>query len=152
MNQYVSERKSFALESNLVSNYSYDIVKDLSDKGYFTELLYIGVNDEQILNQRIAERVKLGKHYVSPTDVSQRYKDSLSKLPANLKLFNEAVLVDNSNYADPREVLQLQDGIVVSKPDSLPEWLEKIFPTIQRLSSAYEAIREKGERKKTSKP
>ncbi len=95
VNSYARERKSFSLESNLVSYYSYDIVKDLSAKGYFTQLLYFGVEKLQTLNDRIAERVKFGQHYVSPHDVASRYHDPLSKLPVNLKPFNEASLIDN---------------------------------------------------------
>jgi predicted ABC-type ATPase len=141
VNTYVRAHESFWLESNLVSNYSYDIVADLAKKKYFTQLVYMGVDELNTLNERINERVKLGQHYVSPADVAQRYKDSLSKLPVNLKLFNEATLIDNSQTANPIEVLQLQDGIIVSKPAQSPAWLLTILPTIERLSNAYEIAR-----------
>lgn len=139
---YVRTNESFAMESNLVSNYSYEIVQDLSAKGYQTELLYIGVNDLDTLNQRIKQRVLLGKHYISPNDVEQRYRDALQKLPANLKLFDVASIFDNSvNDANPVELMQLKNGIIVSQQDKLPQWLLAKYPIIEKLSMAYQKLR-----------
>jgi predicted ABC-type ATPase len=139
---YVRARESFAMESNLVSNYSYEIVQDLSSKGYQTELLYIGVNDLETLNLRIQQRVLLGKHYISPKDVEQRYKEALQKLPSNLKLFDAASFFDNS-VADskPIELMQLRNGIIVSQQDQLPQWLLGRYPIIEKLSVAYRKLR-----------
>lgn len=85
INNHVLHKQSFAFESNLISNYSFDIVIDLSVKGYQTCLFYIGANDLAVLNSRIAQRVHEGLHYVSPEDVKQRYETSLKKLPGHLK-------------------------------------------------------------------
>lgn len=137
---YVKGSKSFAIESNLVSNYSYEIIKDLSAKGYFTELIYIGVDKLDTLNERILERTDLGEHYISPADVAQRYKEALSKLPVNLKYFDEAVFADNSQPGgNIREILQLQNGIIVARSQSMPTWINGILPIIERLSHAYES-------------
>jgi predicted ABC-type ATPase len=56
---HVRTRESFAMESNLVSNYSYEVVQDLSAKGYQTELIYVGVSYLNTLNKRIEQRVQL---------------------------------------------------------------------------------------------
>jgi predicted ABC-type ATPase len=144
IDSYISARESFAMESNLVSNYSYEIVQDLSSKGYQTELLYIGVNDLDTLNQRIQQRVLLGKHYISPKDVEQRYNEALQKLPVNLKLFNVASIFDNSAADEnPIELMQLRNGVIISRSDSLPQWLATRYPIIEKLSMAYRKLRGK---------
>jgi predicted ABC-type ATPase len=142
IDSYIRKRESFAMESNLVSNYSYEIVQDLPSKGYQTELLYIGVNDLDTLNQRIQQRVLLGKHYIPPKDVEQRYQEALQKLPSNLKLFDVASIFDNSVAdANPVELMQLRNGVIVSQQDKLPQWLLDKHSIIEKLSKAYQKLR-----------
>ena len=94
------------------------------------------------MNQRIQQRVLLGKHYISPKDVEQRYKEALQKIPSNLKLFDVASFFDNS-VADskPIELMQLRNGIIISQQDQLPQWLLDRYPIIEKLSVAYQKLR-----------
>jgi predicted ABC-type ATPase len=135
------------MESNLVSNFSFEIVNDVATKNYSTALYYIGATDLTILNQRIQDRVLLGLHYVSPADVQTRYNEALAKLPSNLKLFDRVSFLDNSSQGPaPTEALRLERGIVVWESPSLPQWLERILPSIRRLSAAYETLKSRPKR------
>ena len=137
----MQRKESFASESNLVSNYSFDIVNDLSAKGYQTYLFYIGVSDLKILNTRIDQRVEEGLHYISPADVKQRYEDALKKLPSNLKHFDKVVFLDNSvQGVQPFEVMNLHRGVIKWISAETPIWLVQILPSIQRLSAAFEKL------------
>jgi predicted ABC-type ATPase len=137
----VQRKESFAMESNLVSNYSYDIVRDLSARSYQTYLLYIGASDLNTLNQRISQRVKEGLHFISPLEVKQRYEEALKKLPSNLKHFDRVELLDNSIQGQaPSQILVMEKGIIKWKTEQTPTWLTSILPTIEKLSSAYEKI------------
>lgn len=141
INNHMLRKESFALESNLVSNYSYDIVRDLSAKNYKTYLFYIGAGDLNILNNRISQRVKEGLHYVSPAEVKQRYEEALKKLPSNLKHFDKVLILDNSIHGQaPSEILKMEKGIVTWISQQTPTWLAPILPTIQKLSLAYEKV------------
>jgi predicted ABC-type ATPase len=141
VDEYVRTSKSFAMESNLVSHYSYAIVQELSLKGYHTELIYIGVSDLNTLNLRILQRTLLGKHYISPSDVEQRYKEALDKLPPNLRFFDSAIILDNSfNDAKPTELMHIKRGVIISKAEVLPQWLESKYPIIEKLSNAYRKL------------
>jgi predicted ABC-type ATPase len=137
----IEHRASFGFESNLVYNYNYDIVNELSAKNYRTVLYFIGADNVNTLNERIRQRVVLGFHYVAPADVSDRYKSTLQKLPANLKLFDKAILFDNSiQDVFPKEILHLEKGMITWKSDHPPIWLNEILPTIQKLSDAYQKL------------
>jgi predicted ABC-type ATPase len=141
VDEYAAANKSFAMESNLVSHYSYAVAQDLSRRGYRTELVYIGVSDLNTLNLRILQRTLLGKHYISPTDVEQRYKEALDKFPSNLKFFDSATILDNSfDDSKPTELMHLKRGIIISKVDVLPPWLEHKYPIIEKLSKAYQKL------------
>jgi predicted ABC-type ATPase len=134
-------KKSFALESNLVSNHSYDVCLELKARGYNTVLYYIGANELATLNARIEKRVRKGFHYVSPQDVKRRYEESLMKLPSNIKYFDKAIFIDNSYHGRwVTEVLQLENGIIV-KAYEIPQWLKGILPIIEKLSKAYTLLR-----------
>lgn len=146
VNTLIKENRSFALESNLVSNYSYSIVDELSKKGYETILYYIGADDLMILNQRIDKRVREeGLHYVSPEDVRRRYEEALLKLPSNLKYFDKVIFIDNSIQGNwIKEVLHLQKGVITKTFDFEPKWLKGIMPIIKKLSNAYSRLAAKG--------
>jgi predicted ABC-type ATPase len=147
INTLIKERKSFALESNLVSNYNYAIVGELNRKGYETILYYLGADDLTILNQRIEKRVREeGLHYVSPEDVKKRYQEALSKLPSNLKYFDKAIFIDNSLQGKwVTEVLHLANGVIVKDFGHEVKWLKGIMPTIKKLSNAYSKFTARGD-------
>ena len=124
-----------------MSNFSYDIVKEVAARGYSTALYYIGATNVSVLNTRIQTRVALGFHYVSPEDVESRYKEARQKLPSNLKLFDKVVLLDNSvQGATPSEVLQLERGIIKWEAAVIPKWLEQMLTSIRGLSHAYQTL------------
>jgi predicted ABC-type ATPase len=140
---HTGKKESFAFESNLVSNYSYEIVTELSTKGYSTYLVYIGANELSTLNFRIDQRVQEGLHYVSPEDVRQRYEEALRKLPSNLKHFDKVVFLDNSLQGEvPAEILHVEKGVIKWKSQQTPIWLNQILPTIQKLSAVYAKLQQ----------
>jgi hypothetical protein len=51
-------------------------------------------------------------------------------------------ILDNSlDNTKPVEVMQLRNGIIISRQEVLPQWLDEKYPIIEKLSRAYEKLR-----------
>lgn len=93
-------------------------------QGYTVVLCFIGLDQAQTSDDRVAMRVAQGGHDVPPDKVMARYPRSL----ANLKRAIEALLLvwvyDNSDLNQPfRKVAEFENGQRVREWPPLPGWL-----------------------------
>ena len=76
------------------------------------------------------ERVAQGGHYVPATDVRRRYFRSLDNLRQVLETVDEVIIYDNSGL-EPRLILEIRSGVVVSKADDLPSWARQFLEAVR---------------------
>jgi predicted ABC-type ATPase len=73
-------RETFALESTLSGKTYIRLFQQMLKGGYEIELHYLWLSDPSQAVARVRQRVKLGGHDVSATDIRRRFKRSLSHL------------------------------------------------------------------------
>lgn len=61
---HIKNKRSFVMESNLDVPMAYGYVHYGKEQGYNTHLIYMGVDDQNILNKRIAERTKFSSNLI----------------------------------------------------------------------------------------
>jgi predicted ABC-type ATPase len=64
LQQYLSENKSFGIETNLADNGSWKMILDIQSRGYAIQIFYFGIDDLNLSVKRITERVLRGEHHV----------------------------------------------------------------------------------------
>ena len=110
----ISKRKPFIIESNWDTGITYGYSHFAKEKGYKIKLIYLGVSDLDILNQRVSERKTLGLHYISPNEVRIKYIQALERLPQEIQKFDSVVLLDNSGI-EPKFLLELRNQKIIFK-------------------------------------
>ncbi|SRR5579883_173859 len=73
-----NERENFAFETTLASRSFAPWIADLRKHGYFFHLTFLLLDDPDLAVSRVAERVKLGGHFVPEETIRRRYKAGLS--------------------------------------------------------------------------
>ncbi len=71
---HLKNNRTFVIESNLDTPSAYGFAHYAKENDYKTHLIYLGVDDQNILNKRISDRTKLGLHYISPPQVKAKYQ------------------------------------------------------------------------------
>lgn len=91
--------------------------------GYRIVLVYIGVDDPELLVARVAQRVFEGGHDVPDDKIRSRYPRTLTNLAAAVPLANWALLLDNSLVDEPYRLVALyRDGVPVERSTAAPRW------------------------------
>ena len=97
INDFIESGISFNQEATLCGKGILNNIKKAKNKGYLIEIHYVGVDNVEILKQRIRDRVANGGHGISNEAIERRYIESLY----NLKLIFDEVdllkLYDNTN-------------------------------------------------------
>jgi len=73
-----------------------NILKSAKAKGFTTELIYVGVENVDLVKDRINERVKKGGHGIPNALVDKRFEKSLHNLPTLITQFDIVHLYDNT--------------------------------------------------------
>ena len=94
----LSARQSFVIETTLSGNTETRLMREAGSSGYKVNLIYVYVR-LAVSQGRVAHRVAMGLHSVSPEDISRRHPRSLRNLPEAMRLADRSLLVDNSSKA-----------------------------------------------------
>lgn len=121
-------RFDFGVESTYSGRPGREMVDRVRRAGYRVEGVYVGTAAPGINVERIERRVRDNTgHRVDPARVPERYRYSLSNLRRTAEVFDELVIVDNSDHDErgvPRPVEQcvLERGAVVKRAGSMAAW------------------------------
>jgi predicted ABC-type ATPase len=111
--EMIETKTSFIYETTLSSQQSINLMRDAKAAGFTVGLYYTALDSVETNIERVRERVEAGGHDIPEDDIRRRYKGSLDKLTAALKLVDEALLIDNSGI-QPSEVIRVSAGMVTA--------------------------------------
>ena len=95
-NDCLQHGKSFNEETTLTGKTILKTIDKAKELGYELQLFYIGVNNPEIVKERIRNRVEKGGHNIADEIVEKRYYESLKNLKQVITKFDEVYLYDNS--------------------------------------------------------
>ena len=123
-NRHLRQKESFAVETTLSGKGSLAMMAKARSRGYEVHLIFVALDGPERSIQRIRTRASLGGHFVPDSDVRRRYKRSIDRLPAALRLADIANVYDNSSDQH-RLILVVKNGVAISRSSDLPAWVQK---------------------------
>ena len=97
IDEHVSERKSFVIESTLSGRIYANKIREWQNLGYTVTLIFLALHDVGLAIERVAERVKQGGHDVPDAIIRRRYAKGLSNFDSIYRaLVDEWAVYDNS--------------------------------------------------------
>lgn len=139
--EMIDTRQSFVFETTLSSQQSINMMRDAKAAGFSVGLYYTALDSVETNIERVRHRVEAGGHDIPEDDIRRRYKGSLDKLTAALKLADEVLLIDNSGYK-PHEVIRVSAGAVVAFDINDKNELHQLFEA--KASEALGLVRVDG--------
>jgi predicted ABC-type ATPase len=122
----VEQRESFIFET-IFSDPVGDKVEFLRKAvahGYTVVLIFIGLDDQELSEQRVAMRVLQGGHDVPSERLAARFPRTMQNLARAIRQLPYVLVFDNSDLANPfRKVAEFRDGKALSLHEPVPAWL-----------------------------
>jgi predicted ABC-type ATPase len=134
-NDCLEKRCSFLVETTLSGKRELKLMREASAAGYKVNLVYICVNNSNLLLARVSQRVVNGGHAVPPDDIARRYIRSLEQLPQALDLAGRAFVIDNTSLERPRLLLCKDREIFRNIARNFPTWAKSLE---QKISQEFE--------------
>lgn len=123
---HIRERKSFAVETTLRSDITFEQAASARTKGFVVELTYIATDDVEKNVERVAMRAESGGHSAPPERLRNIYEMSLRNFSRALREFDRVEAFDNTQLsARPRLVLTAERGRITHIAEDPPSWLER---------------------------
>jgi predicted ABC-type ATPase len=124
--ELVEQGESFVFETVLSDPVGdkVDLLAKAATQGYTVVLVFIGLDDASISEQRVAMRVMQGGHDVPAEKLSSRFPRTMKNLGRAIRKLPHVLVFDNSDLTDPfRKVAEFENGKPVSLNEPLPRWL-----------------------------
>jgi len=145
---HISEGRSFAIETTLRSDITFEQAQLAREHGFQTAMYFVTTGSVEESIRRIKARAYRGGHSASERVVRQIYEKSMGHLATALDHkssgFDTVDIYDNSaNFAEQKvvqPVLSYRDGEPTYLTEQVPEWLEEV---IMKAGSHVGYIRER---------
>lgn len=124
--ELVDQRESFAFETVLSDPVGdkVDFLGKAAAQGYAVVMVFIGVGDPRISEERVAMRVMQGGHDVPADKVAARFPRTMENLARAIRQLPHVLVFDNSDLAEPfRQVAEFRQGKLLSLNEPVPPWL-----------------------------
>lgn len=101
--------------------------------GYFVVMVFVGLDDVQVAQQRVTHRASEGGHYVEPELQAERFGRVFANASSATKIVPLALLFDNTrdkavDGRTHRPVAVFKNGELLAQHDRMPEWWRLIRP------------------------
>jgi len=101
-----------------------DFLARAAARGYTVVLIFIGIDDAQVSEQRVAMRVMQGGHDVPAEKLAARFPRTMRNLARAIQRLPHVLVFDNTDLAHPfRQVAEFRDWKLLSANEPIPRWL-----------------------------
>lgn len=126
----------YVYEGHFTNDATWDKPKAFKDAGYRVHLIFFGLENTELSQFRVTERVTEGGHYVDPQTLMNNFFGNLEKLNIYYPLIDDLTIVDTSEI-NHRILFKtvLQEIEFHADRRELPAWFINYLPSIVNLLS-----------------
>ncbi|MDF2476321.1 MAG: hypothetical protein K0S24_1804 [Sphingobacterium sp.] len=119
----LENRLDYIYEGHFTNDETWETPKLFKESGYRINLLFFGLENTELSQFRVTDRVTEGGHYVDPQTLKNNFFGNLEKLNDHFHFIDDLTIVDTSDLKH-NILLKLSNGQIeysVEK-DELPEY------------------------------
>jgi predicted ABC-type ATPase len=132
----LNSNENFVYEGHFTNNATWDTPKRFKAAGYTIHLFFLGLNDPDLSQSRVTDRVTEGGHYVDRATIEANFTGNLEMLNVNFRLIDHLTIIDTSGIHHTI-ISTLNSGSIISaiSASELPRWFIGYLPAITKLIS-----------------
>jgi predicted ABC-type ATPase len=121
----IEKRVSFAVETTLRSEVTFDQARLARQSGYLIEMRFLALRDFRVHVERVKARADAGGHTASEATLRRIYEASLKNLRRAVRELDIVWVYDNTDIdASHPLVLEARSGEIRFLADNAPQWLK----------------------------
>jgi predicted ABC-type ATPase len=127
----VEEKERFVFETVLSDPVGdkVDFLQKAAASGYEVVMFFIGLEDSQMSDQRVALRVNRGGHDVPEDKIHARFPRTMLNLRRAIEILPWVLVYDNSDLELPfHRIATFHNGSLGSRLEPWPQWLREAAP------------------------
>ncbi|MEA5426830.1 zeta toxin family protein [Arcicella lustrica] len=126
----IKENKNFAYEGHFSTASPWKTIEQFKIAGYRITMFFLMVDNVELSQKRVSERVKTGGHYVTSKEIEKNYYGNLIQLNSHFDLLDELIIADNSQLNSPSLLFHYSNQEQLFKQSLLPNWFETYLTKI----------------------
>lgn len=131
MRNHLTAGKSFTQETTLASRQPIRLLSQAKALGFQTHLVFVGVTDMVISQDRVTNRVAKGGHDIPTEDQLRRFERTFRNAVEAARIADSAILIDNSQSGHSA-MARIEQGTVIKLRDYAPQWVREIAHALGR--------------------
>ena len=130
----IKHKDHFVYEGHFTNDATWDVPKIFKNEWYELHLPFLGLNDPDLSQLRVTDRVFEGGHYVDRLTIEANFVGNLKKLNVYYSLFDKLQIIDtpNLNHILIASIISGEREFAVPF-NELPLWFIEFMPTITQL-------------------
>ncbi|MBL8231918.1 MAG: hypothetical protein JNL98_25695 [Bryobacterales bacterium] len=122
---HIHDRKSFAFETTLRSEITFEQARAARSAGFAVEMRYVALADFVMNLERVKIRADRGGHSAPAPVLRGIYSASIRNLARAIREMDALRVYDNSEWgAGPKLLLESSAGHLVYRAEPPPDWLQ----------------------------
>lgn len=121
-----------AYETNFHHQYNIDLLFEARSLGYKTVIYFLYLDSVEIAISRVNLRVKLGGHFVSKTDIEERFIQGLKQFNHAISICDYFTIYDNSRDFNPQLLMAKSLGNI-KLFNRIPKKLHSMAPDLSNF-------------------
>ncbi len=130
----LANNDNYVYEGHFTNDATWDKPRAFKDAGYRIHLIFFGLENPELSQFRVTERVTEGGHYVDPQTLNNNFYGNLEKLNIYHHLIDDLTIVDTSqiNHRILFKTVQQRVEFQIER-NELPAWFTDYLPSIAQL-------------------
>ncbi|MEA5140678.1 zeta toxin family protein [Arcicella rigui] len=129
----IKDNKDFAYEGHFSSPSPWTTIEQFKEAGYRITMFFLMVENVELSQKRVSERVKTGGHYVTAKEIEKNYYGNLLQLNTHFNLLDELIIADNSQLNSPSLLFHYSNQEQIFKHQFIPNWFKMYLKEIDSL-------------------
>lgn len=135
----LEQGQSFCYETVFSHVSKVDFLGQAKALGYQIVLVLIHLEQSNLNQARVSQRVSEGGHFVPADKIESRIPRTLDNVSKAIPLCDQVWILDNSSSDQPyKKVITIKNGALTFKLVPLPEWARKLVENDQYNESNFE--------------
>ncbi len=131
VDEALSLSETFVYEGHFTNDSTWDIPKKFKKHGYQVNMIFLGVNNPDISELRVIDRVKVGGHFVSRNVVEDNFFGNLEKLNKYFGILDNLDIIDTSETEHILLATFSKGEVIFCLPLSkMPQWFSLQLPLL----------------------
>jgi len=124
----LEQGQSFCYETVFSHVSKVDFLAQAKARGYQIVLVFIHLEQSDLNQARVAQRVTEGGHSVPADKIESRIPRTLANVARAIPLCDQVRVLDNSSCDQPyKKVVTIKSGVLIFKLEPLPKWANDLI-------------------------